>query len=526
LECCQEKLAALWLESLKVSATSKEKPTEGLLLDVPAVHRHRIVSGMRWTVWLSAISIPFSYGTAILLARTSPEAIGTYGLLSVYIGVVLGLFYLGGDAVAIKFIPALDSEKRLSFLISYFLIVCLCVVPWLAAAAILPGKLHYLFGEQAGQRFQLLLLILSPLSILASLVGAALKGLLEIAWAQIINRLVTVGSFLVYAILFFILRPLLVHSYAKIIWTTYLVLCALGVLVGLHRLFRLNSWRGVWRSARFFLPEGFWSYTLSLQQFSALSFFSQRLDAILLLNFGNLALLGKYIALITFADSLRQISRFFLDTLLPSLATMVAAQNLAGAADAYRVHMRILFLANACITFGLILLAHPITVLLGAKYEGLTPLVSILALLIGLSTPSSVGNTVLQSIGKQQRSVGVALAQIAIYIALFAFLWPRWQLTGAVLAYGITWLVSNSLYFVIAELSSPFPVTITREYVAFAGTAVITAVLARTTDIGFAFGLVVWIGSVASFLVMARYKLEECKKLMQLFLPFSLTSRA
>jgi O-antigen/teichoic acid export membrane protein len=133
---------------------------------------------------------------------------------------------------------------------------------------------------------------------------------------------------------------------------------------------------------------------------------------------------------------------------------------------------------------------------------------------------------VLQSIGKQQRSVGVALAQIAIYIALFAFLWPRWQLTGAVLAYGITWLVSNSLYFVIAELSSPFPVTITREYVAFAGTAVITAVLARTTDIGFAFGLVVWIGSVASFLVMARYKLEECKKLMQLFLPFSLTSRA
>lgn len=480
---------------------------------------------MRWTVWFSAISIPFSYGTAILLARTSPEAIGTYGLLSVYIGVVLGLFYLGGDAVAIRFIPALDPEKRLSFLTSYFFVVCLSVVPWLAAAAIWPGKLHYLFGEQAGQRFQLVLLILSPLSILASLVGAALKGMLEISWAQIINRLVTIGSFFVYATLFFIRRPLLAHSYAKVIWATYLVLCAVGVLVGLQRLFYLNKWRGSWRSVKFFLPEGFWRYTLSLQQFSALSFFAQRLDAILVLNFGNLALLGQYVALITLADSLRQISRFFLDTLLPSLTTMVAARNLAAAANAYRVHMRIVLLANTCITFGLVLLARPITALLGVKYVGLTPLVIILALLIGLSTPSSVGNTVLQSIGKQQRAVGVAMAQIAIYVVLFAFLWPRWQLTGAVLTYGITWLISNWLNFAIAELSSPFPVSITREYTTFGVIAIAAAILAKTNDIGFAFGLMVWTASIALFLVTARYKTTECKELVRLFLPFSFAHR-
>src|SRR3984893_10785585 len=126
------------------------------LKDVPDHQRRRIVAGMRWTVWLSAASIPFGYGTTILLARTSPEAIGTYGLLSVYIGAVLGLFYLGGDAVAIKFIPELDPEDRLSFLGSYFLIVCLAVLPWLAAAAVWPQKLHYVLGEQASESFEML----------------------------------------------------------------------------------------------------------------------------------------------------------------------------------------------------------------------------------------------------------------------------------------------------------------------------------------------------------------------------------
>ena len=123
-----------WIQSLL------EKPEIALdqLKEVPHHQRRQIVSGMRWTVWLSAVSIPFSYGTTVLLARTSPEAIGTYGLLSVYIGAVLGLFYLGGDAVAIKFIPELDPERRLSFLVSYFTIVCLAVLRFRSDRSSLP----------------------------------------------------------------------------------------------------------------------------------------------------------------------------------------------------------------------------------------------------------------------------------------------------------------------------------------------------------------------------------------------------
>jgi O-antigen/teichoic acid export membrane protein len=495
--------------------------TAELMSAVPAEARVRIVSGMRLTVWLSAISLPFSYGSTILLARTGPEAVGTFGLLSVYIGAALGLFYLGGDAVAIKFIPELDSEKRLSFLVSYFLIACLAVLPWIIAAAIWPHKLHYLLGEQSSTSLQLLLIVLSPLTILASLVGAALKGMLEIGFAQMLSRLVTIASFLVYAGLFFFSRSTLVHSYPAVIWGTYLAFCALSAGLGFRHLWCLNGWRNNWRSLRFFLPRGFWPYTISLQQLSALSFFVGRFDVILVLNFGGLELLGKYVAIITLAESIRLISGFFLGTFLPSLTNTIAARNMAGASDVFHTHLRILFLVSTAASCGLMFLAHSITTLLGAKYTGVAPLIILIALFIGLCTPGGVGGMLLSSIGKQQYAVGVVLGQIALYFTLFVFLWPRWQLTGAVFAYGAGWVVSNAVLIAVARLNSPFPFSVIKEYVAFAFVATGSAFVAHWKVLSIGSGLLVWLIAVGLFVVLARYSFEECTKLLHCFIPLS-----
>ncbi len=500
-------------------------PTAELFGDVPADQRQRIVSGMRWTLWLSAISFPFSYGTTILLARTSPEAIGTYGLLNVYIGVVMGLFYLGGDPVAIRYIPELNNERRLSFLISYFLIICVATIPWLVVAAIWPEKLHYLLGEGASAAFQLLVLILAPLSILTSLVGAALKGMLEIAWAQTVARLVTIGSFLVYTIFFFAWPSVLSRSYTEVIWGTYLGLSALGAMLGLQRLLHLTAWPGSFRSLRFFLPPRFWQYTLSLQQLSALGFFTQRLDVILVLNFGDLALLGKYVAVVTLAESIRLINRFFVDTLLPSLTNMLATRNLTAASDVFHTHMRILFLVNTASTLGLILLAGPVTALLGAKYTSLSTLVVLLALLVGLSAPSGVGGTLLSSVGKQQRAVWTTLGQVGLYASLFLLLWPRWNLLGAAVAYGVAWVVGNFLLLFIAKHSVPFHFSVTRDYAVFGVIAAAAAFVARRQAFGLATGLLVWAAAIGLFVLFGKYSAAECLRLFKCFFPFQALRR-
>src|SRR5260370_32168986 len=173
----------------------------GTMDAVPLEIQVRLVSGMRWTLWLSVGAIPFSYGTSILPARAGTEVIGTYGLLSLYIAVVSTLLYLGGDSVVIRFLPLVEATKRPAFLISYFLVVIAALAPWLAVATLWPRSLHYIFGEGGGRSFQLLILYLSPIYILFSLVVAALKAALAVDWAQSLFRGLTIASFVCYAVL-------------------------------------------------------------------------------------------------------------------------------------------------------------------------------------------------------------------------------------------------------------------------------------------------------------------------------------
>jgi O-antigen/teichoic acid export membrane protein len=489
------------------------------------IMRDRIASGMRWTVWLSALSVPFSYATTILLARISPEAIGTYGLLMAYIGVVLGLFYLGGDAVSIKFIPELDPADRSAFLISYYLIVCLATLPWIAAAFVWPAGLRYLFSDQISSPFRLFLIVISPLCILSSLVGAALKGSLEIKWAQVILRLITIGSFAVYISLYFGARPFLASNYRTIIWGTYLGLSAIAAAVGLFLLFFRARNRVEWHKPRFFLPRGFWRYTLSLQQLSVLAFFTQRVDVLLVLNFGNLALLGRYVAVMTLAESIRLINRYFLDALLPSLTNMVAARNFTAASNVFGTHMRILFLVSTATTLGLILFAGPVTALLGQKYAGLAPLVALVSLIIGLSSPGGLAGPVLTSIGKQQQAVWVGVVDVVLYISLFIVLWAKWQLLGAIVAYGIECVITAVAGLILANLCSPFELSGAREYVSFGLIAILATAAARFTAIDLVKAALAWAVAMGIFMLCARYSVAECIRLIQFFSPVRLTGR-
>ncbi|MGH9395373.1 MAG: hypothetical protein ACRD18_00795 [Terriglobia bacterium] len=498
---------------------SKARGAEGLAA-VPAHQRDRIVTGMRWTFWLSALSAPFGYGTSALLARTGPEVIGTYGLLMVYITLISSIFYLGGDAVVVKYVPEIQPERRPAFLVSYLLVISLGLLPWLAIAAFWPHGLHYLFGAQGGVSFQFIVLCLSPIYIVFSLVAAALKGMLEMAWAQALVRIVTVGSFLLYAILFFFGHGLLETYYTELIWGIYLGLVALGAIVGFHQLRKSEGWRSSWRRLNFFVPPGFWRYVFSLEQSSALGFLMARLDFILVLNFAGLALLGKYVAIYAVAQGIQVVNKYFVDALLPSLTNVLATRNLNAASQIYSVNLRILFVANMMLTCALMFFIGPIVLLMGHAYVSITGLFVLMVLFFGLAAPGAVGSTALTSVGMQQRTVWVNLGQVALFIVLFLSLWPRWHLLGAILAQGISILISYIILLAVARFSVPFKFSAAKDYVIFllvGGLAGAIALFLGPLPLPIA--AVAWIIAVGAFLLLAGYRLGEAKMLVVFFLP-------
>lgn len=502
--------------SMPRAANSRSTSGGEWMASVPSDIRGRIRSGMRWTVWLSVLAIPFSYGSSVLLARTSPETIGTYGLLTVYIGLVSSVLYLGGDAVAFKFLPELDPSRRSSFVFSYFFVICASLVPYLVLAVLFPRTLHYLFGRGADEGFLLLVLCLAPLPILFSLVRAVMKADLDFKRPQLLARMVTIGSFIAYAMLFLFERHWLASHPVEIIWSIYLALTTLGIAAGLYWLRTGSFLRDPRKAARprFWLPRGFWSYALGTEQISLVGFFLQRLDYILVLNFGGLKLLGEYVAITTLALSIPLVTGFFYDTLLPSLTNLLAAGDPRAAGEVFRAHMRLFLVVIAVGSCGLIFLASPLLAIFGPAYRTLTLPVVALSTLVGLACPGATGGTLLSAIGKPQRAVWVNLFQVAAFVGLFLLLWPRLALLGAALALGISMLAGNLLLFAVGRASASFAGGVARDYARFAlvvGAAGLAAW--RWTGLSLPVDLLAWALSLILLLVVGNYRWTECHNL-------------
>ena len=194
-----------------------------MLGHVPEHQRHRILSGMRWTVWLSALAVPFSAGTNLLLARVGPETIGVYGLLSIYIGLITAFLYFGGDSVVIRFIPECREEDRVSFLVSYLLVILPVLFGCLVVAHFFPAVLRIVLSGGGGARFRFFVVCLAPLPITYWMILASLKGMLEIRLSQILGKLMPISALIAYTGLYLAARPLIVRYPFEVIWTVFLV---------------------------------------------------------------------------------------------------------------------------------------------------------------------------------------------------------------------------------------------------------------------------------------------------------------
>jgi O-antigen/teichoic acid export membrane protein len=491
---------------------------------IPEHQRHHMISGMRWTLWLSALSAPCGYITTILLARVDPAVIGTYGLLSLYIGLTSIFLFFGGNGVAIKFLPELPAEKRLSFLISYFLVILVTTLPFQIAASIWPKGLRYVLGSEVGNWFGVLFVWLAPLCILSSLALASLKGLLEIKWSQLYNRIITLASFALYAGLYFGARPFLASHYVAIIWSTYLVLVALVTILALRRLLPHLRSGHLRERIRFFLPPGFWSFTSGLQLGSILSFLSTRLDYLFILNVGGLVEFGRYVTLITLVSVIPTFATFVLDSLLPSLTNTLALRDYESSRRLTELYLRFMLPCGMLAATFAILFAHPVFAVLGPHYRDLVNLGLLAFPIAALQVLNWFLGTMFTAIGQPYGSVIAMTGRMVAFCVAFWLLWTPYRLWGAIVAWGIAEVAYQGLGLLVLVRRMPFPFSFVRTYIAFLSIVCLAALSAAYLAMqNLLISAVVWLALVGGFFLLARYSWSEIRRLTLMVLPSRIT---
>jgi len=491
-----------------------------VLNGIPEQQRHHMISGMRWTLWLSILSAPCGYITTVLLARVDPAAVGTYGLLSLYIGLTSIFLFFGGNGVAIKFLPELPAEKRLAFLISYFLVIIATALPYQIAASVWPKGLRYVLGSEAGNWFGVLLVWLAPVYILSSLILAALRGLLEIKWSQLYNRIITLTSFVLYAVLYFGARQFLASHYVVIIWSTYLVLATLVTVLAMRRLLRhLGSSRHR-EPFRFFLPKGFWSYTSGVQLVSVLAFLSTRLDYLFILNAGGLVEFGRYVTLITLVSVIPTFATFVLDSLLPSLTNTLAQRDYESSRHLVEIYLRFMLPCGMLAATFAIVFAHRFFGVLGPRYLDLASLSLLAFPIAALQVLNWFVGIMFTAIGQPY---GCAIAQagrMVVFCVAFWLLWAPYHLWGAIVAWGIAELSNQVLGLILLLRRMPFRFSFVQTYLAFLSIVGLSAVFARYSEnASVLISCVIWLALVEGFFLVARYSWSEIRRLTLMVLP-------
>jgi O-antigen/teichoic acid export membrane protein len=487
---------------------------------IPERQRHHMISGMRWTLWLSILSAPCGYITTVLLARVDPAVIGTYGLLSLYVSLTSIFLFFGGNGVAIKFLPELPAEKRLSFLISYFLVILAATLPYQIVASIWPRSLHYVLGSEAGNWFGVLLVWLAPFYILSSLVLAALKGLLQIKWSQVYNRIIPLASVVLYAALYFGARRFLASHYVAIIWSTYLVLAIVMTILAMRRLLHhLRSGR-LREPVRFFLPTGFWSYTSGLQLVSILNFLSTRLDYVFILNVGGLVEFGRYVTLITLVSVIPTFATFVLDSLLPSLTNTLALRDYESSRRLTEIYLRFMLPCGMLAATSAILFAHPLFAVLGPRYRDLVNLGLLAFPIAALQVLNWFVGTMFAAIGQPYGSVIVQAARMVVFCVAFWLLWSPYHLWGAIVAWGIAELFNQGLGLFLLLRRMPFRFSFVRTYLAFLLIVGLSAVCARYSgSASLLIPGIMLLALVGGFFLVARYSWSEIRRLTLMVLP-------
>lgn len=412
-----------------------------------------ILRGISGSFLISVLSIPFGYLTSLTLAHISPEAVGLYSIIGIYLGIVSGILYLGGATVTVRYMAELLGWQRPRFLVSTFLLAMGTLALLLAVLVIFPEVVRFVFGPYVDPVLCLFLFAVAPVPLLYFFALAALKGLLKVTLSQVLTRGVTVGVCLIYGYFFLAHREAFLENTAYVLFLPYFALLAVLAAVALRRLRKeigplFSGWQ-------WFLPAGFWPYAMGVQGASMLNLLHVKIDQILVLRQFSLSELGIYFVILQLSETFLLLVSFYLSGVFPGFTKLVALSRWDKLNALYLKVARQLILMGSGITVVFLLFAKPILALFGDRYLEATGIFIVLVTFLGIDSLTVVNGNLMTACRRPNYWILVQLLRVISFVSLFVWLTQSYGLMGAALARGISSMLAQALSMWIVATRLP-----------------------------------------------------------------------
>jgi len=396
-----------------------------------AAARRRAVLGVRAALLLNVLALPLSFVTNMILGRISPEALGAYGAVQLFVGSAFTFLVFGGANVFTRFVPALEARDRIAFFRGYGAVVAVAFGAAVACALVVPGAAAWVL-RRLGDPPAMVAIALLAASAVAAMTGWHLYADRESTSAVAVEKLIVFGFFVIALTALTGAGEPLRRGDTSFLWRGALIVYVVAAAVALFRLTRTPGFAA--RRRGWLLPPGFWSVAAYTHVDTLVTYVYVALAPSVIVLWVDLRTLGFLHAALRYTVLLAGFPVAVMAVLGPELRRLVAGGDREEASRQASFAVQVGMLVLAPIVLGLIAFAEPAMAIFGPNFAAQADVLRLVAPSV-LSTPVVYcGASFAVAVGVFRSYLRASLFYVALAMGLLALLVPVWGVRGAAAA--------------------------------------------------------------------------------------------
>jgi O-antigen/teichoic acid export membrane protein len=440
----------------------------------------KAVNSAKWLVIISLASSVCAYFSTVLLGRISPEALGQYSLIQVFINFSTTCICFGGAVILGRYIPQEDDlVKRSRIFWGYVYMVVTMYVLYACALLFIPNFYLLLVGEEA-RSFQIMnVLLVLPMLITSVVISYFLLAVFEAKAANLIGKSFTIVLPIIIFAVGIINRPYLASNIKRVIFLALLIVEISAFLFGFRY---INKKKLIKASFKPLYPEGSFQFLCYTFFMSFFSFVYQNVDKVFLASLGSMGQLGYFQAIIQIVTLIELIPSVLRNVTIPYFSVVIKSGVQEEIKRSYHYIERycVLFVATAC--FGVMALSKPFLMIFGSDFAEYRNMLTFFLAAKVISSRGFVNTPMLVNLDKNNIRFLNSVIQITLQLSIIFLLIEYNGLLAVILARIIALLVAQILPQYILRKST-LSIKISKEYIVIVIFSVIYAVVLYLIDI-------------------------------------------